>query len=85
MFLLRQSLLVTLALLRFVRSNTPEIDLVHYNLTSITDTVVAQGAFVILQLCRKCLTLAEMVSLVQAAHQAHSRCKSLTSDLQCKT
>ncbi len=59
---------MTLAFLRHVRGNTPEIDLVHDNLASVTDTVVAQGAFVILELCRKCLTLDKMVMLVKGAH-----------------
>ncbi len=72
MFLLRNSSLVTLAFLRFVRGNTPEIYLVHDNLASVTDTVVAQGAFVILELCRKCLTLAKFVLLAKGEHQART-------------
>ena len=46
MFLLCNTSLVKLAFLRFVGGNTPEIDLVHDYLASVTDTVVAQGAFV---------------------------------------
>ena len=69
MFLLCNTSLVKLAFLRFVGGNTPEIDLVHDYLASVTDTVVAQGTFVILKLCRKCLALYKLVQLVKGAHK----------------
>ena len=47
------------------------IDLAHEDLASITDTIIAQGAFVVIELCGKCITLVELLLLERGAHPEH--------------